>query len=232
MQSSSDITRQIDQVEREVKDIQGSLKRLTHVQDLLDAHGELTNRANVLSLLQQRLEDAQEREARQAELDKKRALEKERDDAKAEHDRLTAEFEAVMVPLEQAVLDALDRLDPLAFKRMNAETQRSNAAFVLRGRTVDWSNADKLSTGAGWYGNTEGAGSPVRRCLFELYAARHGMPGRLELEGQESQAVTAHRAWLLRQAGTQQPRQDLTAPNTALDESLQFLDERMGNRDD
>lgn len=186
MQTAADVTRQIAQVKREIIDITASLDRITDTQDLIAAESELSNRQNVLNRLQARLQEAQEREQVQEEQARRAGLERQRDNATAEHAELDSAFETIMLDLEQHILDRLDDLDAIATQRGKCESQRSNAVFELRGRQVDWANAGKLSDGLGWFSTASpNARSPVRQALFELYAARHGMYGKLQLPGQD-----------------------------------------------
>ncbi len=178
VQTSSEIRQQIKQVESEVRDIQNSLPKITNIQNLLGAKAELRDRAEVVTLLQERLADALKRERVQEQLDKRRALEAERDAAKEQFDRFTEDFECIFVPLERETLDQFDKLDQIAWARSEASRRYSEACFNLAGGRTTYGTANELSTAYGWRVVSENDPSGVRRALFPLYASRHkGMPG-------------------------------------------------------
>ncbi len=224
MQTAAEIQGQIDQVEREVKDIHASLKRITKTQDLLDGHGELTNRANVLSLLQERLEDAQTREKAEAERARRQANETIQADAAAKCADLTEQLKNRQVALVHYLTEEQDEMDAL----------RSEAAKLRNTHHTAWQlnnpNRTDYPQLPGFALDLTEQEQHADDALRVLVASRQGYGGTykelmLASMGQGYQRLMA--------GGFNAPqRQDLTQPNTALDESLQFLDERMGNRDD
>jgi vacuolar-type H+-ATPase subunit I/STV1 len=177
-QTSEELKAQIAQLDREVADINRSLDRLTRLEDLLGARSELTDRAEVISLLQTRLEAALAREAEQERLDRRQELERQRDEAREQFDRLTERFENALGPLIDQINTTLDdTLRPLGLDRDTESSSHSTACFELRGRTTDWSGANDLSTGFGFFDKLPRENQDVRAALFELYKARIGAGG-------------------------------------------------------
>ncbi len=189
MKTVAQIKQDIRQVRQEIADCERSLPTIVGrdgLEALYAAQESLRTRQSSLQALLDYLPVAEEQERAQAVLDTRAEHERTRDDATEEHNRLDADFEAVMLPLEQYILDALDDLDRIAMQRGRAESRRSEAAYELRGNVDDYDRS-ALSTSNGWFSKaTEHARSDVRVCLRELYAARHGMGGRLQLTGQDS----------------------------------------------
>lgn len=224
MQTSQEITTQIDQLNREITDINASLPKLTRLEDLLGAKSELTDRAEVRQLLEDRLTEAKKAEQRQEEDRKRQALENEMTEAKEGFDQLTEEFNSVLNPLTKTILDAMENLDQLAWQRADLSRQHANAAFLLNGRQQDYGGKNELSTAWGWRVKNDGDSTGVLRALYPLYAARHkGLPGGFEdisaglnLKGQADKnyddMVNASR------------QQELNTPDNSLNDALEYLD--------
>lgn len=183
MQSSAELKTQIDQINRESRDIKNSLHRLTSTTDLLDAQQELKNRADVLVLLEQRLKDALDRERRWAEQNRRKELEAERVAAREDFDRLTERFDAEAEPLIEHIVRGLDGLTEIAVQRQQAHNRHLDAANQLGWGTI-WGTRE-LGTDFGWgVKDAKDKGDPtgVIRALFPLFAARRGID--LSPEGQ------------------------------------------------
>lgn len=185
----ANIRQEIRLCEQDLAAEKRSLDALTDRRDLVIAYGRIRDLTDTLTFLQDRLKtaEAQEAEKVRVQAETRARRERERDEAIAEHAELDADFESVMQPLEQAVLNTLDRLEDIAMQRGRASAQHADALFELNGRQANWSDNGHLSTGNGWFSKaTEHARSDVRRCLFELYAARRHLHGLLQLDGQDS----------------------------------------------
>ncbi len=166
MQTSQEIESQINQVQREVKDIENSLSRLSAVQDLIDAHQELNNRKNVLGLLRERLELARQGEAR--EQIEREALEKARDEIQAKIEKLSAEFDSLLAPLEAQLSEALPKLYELARARQSAQSRYSELGRKLRSGP-DELGLDRLVHNYGWTIRDEADPTKIRRLLLMLF---------------------------------------------------------------
>ncbi len=178
VQTPSEIREQIDQLNREVLDINRSLDRLTRLEDLLGARSELTDRSEVIALLETRFKAAQEREAEQERLDKRQALERQRDAAREQFQVLTERFENAFEEIKVFVNAKMDdAITPLGLERDTASSQYASACFELRGGSVDWSGQHDLSTGFGFFDRTPRDNQDIRAAIFELYKARIGAGG-------------------------------------------------------
>ncbi len=166
MQSSEQIQSQIQQVQREIKDIELSMARLSSTQDLIDAHQELNNRKNVIGMLCERLELARQSETHeQAE---RKALETARDEIQAKIEKLSAEFDSLLAPLEAQLSEALPKLYELARARQSAQSRYSELGRKLRG-SPDELGVDILVGNYGWTVKNEADPTKIRRLLLALY---------------------------------------------------------------
>jgi DNA repair exonuclease SbcCD ATPase subunit len=177
MQTTSQIEAQINQVQREVENIESSMSRLSSTQDLLDSHREIRNRKNVVGLLRERLELARQGEAReQAE---REALETARDEIQAKIEKLGAEFDSLLAPLEAQLGEALPKLFELARARQSAQSRFSELGRKLRGGP-DELGVDRLVSGSGWSAKGEQDETKLRRLLYLLYTDSIGGAGGLK----------------------------------------------------
>jgi prefoldin subunit 5 len=168
MQTSQEIESQINQVQREVKDIERAISRLSSTQDLLDSHQEISNRQNVLVLLENRLVTARQREEREQAERARLELETKRDTAKDEIERLNAEFDTLLAPLESLLSKALPKLFEVARERQRVQSQYSNLARTLRGGP-DELGLDRLVHNYGWTIKDEADPTKIRRLLLMLF---------------------------------------------------------------
>jgi hypothetical protein len=224
MFSSQEVTNQIVQLDREVVDINRNLPKLKLLQDLLDAESELSSRAKVRKLLEGRLILAKEQERQQEEDRKRQALKDEKTEAKEGFDKLTEEFDGILNPLAKSILEAIEKLDQLAWQRHSLSSRHAEIAFLLNGRQQEYGGKNELSTAWGWRVKNDGDSTGVLRALYPLYAARHkGLPGGFEdisaglnMKGQANKAyddmVTAAR------------QQELNTPDDRLNDALEYLD--------
>jgi DNA repair exonuclease SbcCD ATPase subunit len=174
MQTTSQIEAQINQIENEITQIQDNLSRINATQDLLDAHSEIRNRLDVVRLLKDRLATAHQKE--QAEQAKRLELETERDTAKDEIERLNAEFDTLLAPLESLVSEALPKLFEVARERQSQQSRYSELSRTLRG-SPDELGVDRLVSGSGWSAKGEQDETKLRRLLYMLYADSIGGAG-------------------------------------------------------
>jgi DNA repair exonuclease SbcCD ATPase subunit len=174
MQTTSQIEAQISQVQRELKDIELSMARLSATQDLIDAHQELNNRKNVLGLLRERLELARQGEAR--EQIEREALEKAREEIQAKIEKLRAEFDSLLAPLEAQLGEVLPKLYELARARQSAQSRYSELGRKLRG-SPDELGVDILVGNYGWTVKDEKDATKLRRLLLTLYRDAIGVAG-------------------------------------------------------
>ncbi len=166
MQTSEQIQSQISQVKREVQHIENSMARLSSTQDLLDAHQELNNRKNVLGLLRERLELARQSEAReQAE---RPEIERKRDEIQDEIEKLNAEFDTRLAPLESLVSEVLPKLFEIARERQRVQSEYSELGSTLRGGQ-DELGLDRLVHNYGWTIRDEADPTKIRRLLLMLF---------------------------------------------------------------
>jgi DNA repair exonuclease SbcCD ATPase subunit len=174
MQSSQEIESQINQVQREVQDIENSMARLSRTQDLLDAYSEIRNRIDVVRLLQERLTTAhQNEELEQAE---RLEIERKRDEIQAEIERLNAEFDTLLAPLESLLSEALPKLFGLARARQSQQSRYSELGRTLRG-SPDELGLDRLVHNYGWTIKDEADPTKIRRLLLMLYRDEIKAPG-------------------------------------------------------
>jgi DNA repair exonuclease SbcCD ATPase subunit len=174
MQTTSQIEAQINQVQREVENIESSMSRLSSTQDLLDSHREIRNRKNVVGLLRERLELARQGEAReQAE---REALETARDEIQAKIEKLGAEFDSLLAPLEAQLGEVLPKLYELARARQSAQSRYSELGRKLRG-SPDELGVDILVGNYGWTVKDEKDATKLRRLLLTLYRDAIGVAG-------------------------------------------------------
>jgi prefoldin subunit 5 len=169
MQSSQEIQKQISQIQREVKDIENSMSRLSSTQDLIDAHNELNNRQNVIGLLRERLVTSHQKEQSEQAERARLELETKRDTAKDEIEKLNAEFDSLIAPLEALVSEALPQLFEVARARQTQQSRYSELARKLRGGSPDDLGLDRLVSGFGWSARGEQDETKIRRLLYMLY---------------------------------------------------------------
>jgi uncharacterized phage infection (PIP) family protein YhgE len=174
MQTTRQIKAQITQIENEITQIQNNLSRINATQDLLEAHQEIRNRLDVVRLLKDRLATAHQKE--QAEQAKRLELETERDTAKDEIERLNAEFDTLLAPLESLVSEALPQLFGLAKERRTQQSRYSELSRTLRG-SPDELGVDRLVSGSGWSAKGEQDETKIRRLLYLLYIDSIGGAG-------------------------------------------------------
>ncbi len=174
MQTTSQIEVQISQVENEINQIQDNLSRLSATQDLLDAYQEIRNRIDVVRLLRARLTTAhQNEELEQAE---RLELETEQNGVKDEIERLNAEFDTLLAPLESLLSEALPKLFELAKERQSQHSRYSELARKLRGGP-DELGVDRLVGNYGWTLKNEADPTKIRRLLLMLYRDEIKAPG-------------------------------------------------------
>jgi hypothetical protein len=176
MQTTEQIESQINQVQREVKDIENSMARLSRTQDLLDAQQELNNRQNVLGLLRARLATAHQREEREQAERARLELETGRDTAKDEIEKLNAEFDELLAPLEAQLDNVLPKLFEVAKARQSQQSQYSELGRTLRG-APDELGLDRLVHNYGWTIQDEADPTKIRRLLLMLYRDEIKAPG-------------------------------------------------------
>jgi prefoldin subunit 5 len=174
MQSSEQIQSQIQQVQREIRDIELSMARLSATQDLIDAHQEVSNRKNVIGMLCERLELARQGETHeQAE---RKALETARDEIQAKILKLNAEFNSLLAPLEAQLSEVLPKLYELARARQSAQSRYSELGRKLRGGP-DELGEDRLVHNFGWTIKDEADPTKIRRLLLMLFRDEIKAPG-------------------------------------------------------
>jgi DNA repair exonuclease SbcCD ATPase subunit len=177
MQTTSQIKAQITQIENEITQIQNNLSRINATQDLLDAHSEIRNRIDVVRLLRARLTTAhQNEELEQAE---RLEIERKRDEIQDEIEKLNAEFDSLLAPLESLVSEALPQLFGLAKERRTQQSRYSELSRTLRG-SPDELGADRLVSGYGWSAKGEQDETKIRRLLYLLYTDSIGGAGGLK----------------------------------------------------
>jgi uncharacterized phage infection (PIP) family protein YhgE len=174
MQTTRQIEAQISQIENEINQIQNNLSRINATQDLLDSHQEIRNRLDVVRLLKDRLATAYQKE--QTEQAKRLELETERDTAKDEIEKLNADFNELLAPLEAQLDNVLPKLFEIARARQSQQSQYSNLATTLRGGP-DELGADRLVSGYGWSAKGEQDETKIRRLLYLLYTDSIGGAG-------------------------------------------------------
>ncbi len=218
MQTSEQIESQINQVQREVKDIESSMSRLSSTQDLIDAHQELNNRKNVLGLLRERLELARQGEAR--EQIEREALEKAREEIQAKIEKLSAEFDSLLAPLEAQLGEVLPKLYELARARQSAQSRYSNLGRTLRG-APDELGVDILVGNYGFTVKGEQDSTKLRRLLLMLYRDFIGVAGGFKSLTQPMPVLS-----VMAQIDTPIPQIDTLVPQKhkdSLDEHLKTL---------
>jgi uncharacterized phage infection (PIP) family protein YhgE len=176
MQATSQIKAQITQIENEINQIQDNLSRINATQDLLDAHQEIRNRLDVVRLLKDRLATAHQKE--QAEQTNRLELETKRDTAKDEIEKLNAEFDSLLAPLEAQLSEALPQLFEIAKARQSQQSRYSELGRKLRG--PDELGVDRLVSGSGWSAKGEQDETKLRRLLYMLYTDSIGGAGGLK----------------------------------------------------
>lgn len=134
VQTSQEIQAQLTQVQNELRDIDRALPMVINTTDLLGAQAERRDREAVVLLLQQRLQEARERERVQGEKDKRAELERQRDDARAEFDRLTALNEELLAPMFEMFNAGWPDLAENIRARWAAAARFSDAVFLLNNR--------------------------------------------------------------------------------------------------
>jgi hypothetical protein len=128
-------------------------------------------------LLKDRLATAHQKE--QAEQAKRLELETERDTAKDEIERLNAEFDTLLAPLERLLSEALPKLFEVARERQSAQSRYSELSRTLRG-SPDELGVDRLVSGSGWSAKGEQDETKIRRLLYLLYTDSIGGAGGLK----------------------------------------------------
>ncbi len=228
MQTSAEIQTQIDQVEREVKDIHNGLKRTTRVQDLLDAHQELTNRSDVIKLLQGRLQEAQERETAAAERARRQANDDAQAEARAAYEDVTDRLNTRRLALIRTMTAEMDELDPLSFELQRLRREFSDA--WLRNnpdRIRDFANYPKFPEYPLDLTEPE---KHADDALNVLYASRNRLPGNYT---EMSDALRNQGYQQFRAGWHNAPRpQQLSEPNTALDDAMAYAETKLSNGDD
>ncbi len=174
MQTTRQIKAQITQIENEITQIQNNLSRINATQDLLEAHQEIRNRLDVVRLLKDRLSTAHQKE--QAEQAKREALETTRDEIQAKIEKLNAEFDTRLAPLESLVSEVLPKLFGLAKARQSQQSQYSELSRTLRG-SPDELGLDRLVHNFGWTIKDEADPTKIRRLLLTLYRDEIGVAG-------------------------------------------------------
>ncbi len=174
MQTTRQIKAQITQIENEITQIQNNLSRINATQDLLDAHQEIRNRLDVVRLLKDRLATAHQKE--QAEQAKREALETTRDEIQAKIEKLNAEFDTRLAPLESLVSEVLPKLFGLAKARQSQQSRYSELSRTLRGGP-DELGVDILVGNYGWSAKGEQDETKLRRLLYLLYTDSIGGAG-------------------------------------------------------
>ncbi len=227
-QTAAEIQTQIEQVEREAQDITRSLDKLTNITDLLGAKAELRDRTEVLDLLQQRLQDAETREAAAAERARRQANTDAMEAARAAYEDVTDQFNSRRLALIRYMTAESDELDPLSFELQRLRTEFTDA--WLRNnpdRIRDFDNYPKLPEHPLDLTEPE---KHAQDALNVLYASRTDSGGSYRNLTLASMAQGYQR---LMAGGLNAPqRQDLTQPSTALDDEMGYAVSRMGNRDD
>jgi DNA repair exonuclease SbcCD ATPase subunit len=177
MQTTRQIEAQITQIENEITQIQDNLSRLSATQDLLDSHQEIRNRLDVVHLLRARLVTAHQKE--QAEQAKRLELQTEQSAVKDEIEKLNAEFDELLAPLESLVSEALPQLFEIARERQRVQSRYSELGRKLRGGP-DELGVDRLVSGSGWSAKGEQDETRLRRLLYLLYTDSIGGAGGLK----------------------------------------------------
>jgi methyl-accepting chemotaxis protein len=166
MQSSEQIQSQIQQVQREIRDIELSMARLSATQDLIDAYQEIRHRIDVVRLLRERLTKAHQNE--ELEQTKRLELETEQNAVKDEIEKLNADFNELLAPLETQLDNVLPKLFEIARERQRAQSRYSELGRTLRG-APDELGVDRLVSGSGWSAKGEQDETKIRRLLYLLY---------------------------------------------------------------
>jgi chromosome condensin MukBEF ATPase and DNA-binding subunit MukB len=175
MQTASQIKAQINQIENEINQIQENLPRINATQDLLDAYSEIRNRIDVVRLLRARLATAHQiEELEQAE---RLEIERKRDEIQDEIEKLNAEFDTLLAPLESQLSEALPKLFELAKARQSQQSRYSELGRTLRGGSPDDLGLDRLVSGYGWSAKGEQDETKLRRLLYLLYTDSIGGAG-------------------------------------------------------
>jgi DNA repair exonuclease SbcCD ATPase subunit len=166
MQTASQIKAQINQIENEINQIQENLPRINATQDLLDAYSEIRNRIDVVRLLRARLATAHQiEELEQAE---RLEIERKRDEIQDEIEKLNAEFDTLLAPLESQLSEALPKLFELAKARQSQQSRYSELGRTLRGGQ-DELGLDRLVHNYGWTIRDEADPTKIRRLLLMLF---------------------------------------------------------------
>ncbi len=166
MQTTSQIEVQISQVENEINQIQDNLSRLSATQGLLDAYQEIRHRIDVVRLLRERLTTAHQNE--ELEQTKRLELETEQNAVKDEIEKLNADFNELLAPLETQLDNVLPKLFEIARARHTQQSRYSELGRTLRG-APDELGVDRLVSGSGWSAKGEQDETKIRRLLYLLY---------------------------------------------------------------
>lgn len=212
MKSSTELTRQIDQLTRDIKGIEASMpviyeKGSDHEQE--DAEVRLVACQNRLKRLQAHLTTAQQEEAAAAERARRQANTDAMEAAKTAHKDISERLSSRQLALIRHVTAELDKLDPLGIELQVLRNEVIDA-WVRNNpeRIRDFDNYPQLPLPALDLTDRE---KLTQDALITLYSKRLGSftPPRLD-----------------------PPQPNLTQPNSAVDDAMSFLDRRANGGDD
>ncbi len=223
-QTAAQIRAQLSQMQNELSDIARNMPTITSTTNLLGAQAEQRDHEAVIRILEQRLEDAETKEAAAAERARRQANETIQADAAAKCADLTEQLKNRQVALVHYLTEEQDEMDAL----------RSEAAKLRNTHHTAWQlnnpNRTDYPQLPGFALDLTEQEQHADDALRVLVASRQGYGGTYKELTLASMAQGYQR---LMAGGFNAPqRQDLYQPNTALDVEMGYAVSRMNNRDD